>query len=59
MRSTTTSLAVLTGFFLTAQLAIAQPNNVILFVPDGLRALSVTPQSAPAMADIATDARRT
>jgi Type I phosphodiesterase / nucleotide pyrophosphatase len=52
MRSTTTSLAILIGVVLTAQVAIAQPNNVILFVPDGLRALSVTPQSAPAMADI-------
>jgi arylsulfatase A-like enzyme len=29
-----------------------QPHNVILFVPDGLRALSVTAQSAPTMAAI-------
>ena len=29
-----------------------QPRNVILFVPDGLRALSVTPESAPAMAGV-------
>src|SRR5437867_2905019 len=29
-----------------------QPHNVILFVPDGLRALSVTPESAPAMAAV-------
>jgi hypothetical protein len=29
-----------------------KPNNVILFVPDGLRALSVTPQNAPAMAEV-------
>jgi hypothetical protein len=29
-----------------------RPHNVILFVPDGLRALSVTPESAPTMADI-------
>jgi len=29
-----------------------RPHNVILFVPDGLRALSVTPESAPAMADV-------
>src|SRR5207253_7375322 len=29
-----------------------RPNNVILFVPDGLRALSVTPESAPAMAAV-------
>src|SRR4029077_10816839 len=29
-----------------------RPHNVILFVPDGLRALSVTPESAPTMAAI-------
>jgi arylsulfatase A-like enzyme len=29
-----------------------RPHNVILFVPDGLRAMSVTPQSAPTMAAI-------
>jgi hypothetical protein len=29
-----------------------KPHNVILFVPDGLRALSVTPQSAPTMAAV-------
>src|SRR6202790_1457027 len=28
------------------------PHNVILFVPDGLRALKVTPETAPAMAEI-------
>jgi hypothetical protein len=28
------------------------PHNVILFVPDGLRALKVTPDTAPAMADV-------
>jgi arylsulfatase A-like enzyme len=32
--------------------AKAQPHNVILFVPDGLRAASVSPDSAPTMADI-------
>jgi hypothetical protein len=30
----------------------AQPHNVILFVPDGLRALMVTPENAPTMAAI-------
>src|ERR1700760_3089648 len=30
----------------------ATPHNLILFVPDGLRALKVTPDSAPAMAAI-------
>src|ERR1700739_639092 len=28
------------------------PHNLILFVPDGLRALKVTPETAPAMAEI-------
>jgi hypothetical protein len=30
----------------------SQPRNVILFVPDGLRALKVTPETAPTMAAI-------
>src|SRR6516225_7083176 len=29
-----------------------QPHNVVLFVPDGLRALLVTPQTAPTMAAV-------
>lgn len=44
------SLAVL-----SAVPAFAQnntPRNLILFVPDGLRALKVTPETAPAMAEI-------
>ena len=28
----------------------SQPRNLILFIPDGLRALKVTPETAPAMA---------
>ena len=39
----------------TVGLAAAQerkPHNIVLFVPDGLRALVVTPQSAPIMAAI-------
>src|SRR5438270_3213302 len=35
--------------------ALAQngtPHNMILFIPDGLRALKVTPETAPAMADV-------
>jgi hypothetical protein len=32
--------------------AAQTPHNLILFVPDGLRAQSVTPQSAPAMATV-------
>jgi arylsulfatase A-like enzyme len=38
--------------FNTAAAQTRQPHNVILFVPDGLRALSVTPESAPAMAAV-------
>lgn len=30
----------------------ARPHNVILFVPDGLRALKVTPETAPTMAQV-------
>src|SRR6476469_8073495 len=40
---------------LTASAALAQnstPRNLILFIPDGLRGRIVTPESAPAMADI-------
>src|ERR1700704_5859006 len=40
---------------LAAATAFAQnntPRNLILFVPDGLRALKVTPETAPAMAEI-------
>jgi arylsulfatase A-like enzyme len=49
-----TGLALL-GLAMTLHGAAAQekqPHNVILFVPDGLRALSVTAQSAPTMAAI-------
>jgi hypothetical protein len=47
-------LAVSVGAILVAHLAQAAdaPHNLILFVPDGLRALSVTPQSAPTMAAV-------
>ncbi|MHC2273514.1 putative AlkP superfamily pyrophosphatase or phosphodiesterase [Bradyrhizobium diazoefficiens] len=40
---------------LSAGLASAQnntPRNLILFIPDGLRALKVTPETAPAMAEV-------
>ena len=40
---------------LCAGMASAQnskPRNLILFIPDGLRALKVTPETAPAMAEI-------
>jgi arylsulfatase A-like enzyme len=49
------SIALATGVMVTLCGAAAQekpPHNVILFVPDGLRALSVTAQSTPTMAAI-------
>jgi Type I phosphodiesterase / nucleotide pyrophosphatase len=49
------TIALVTGVVATLCGAAAQekrPHNVVLFVPDGLRALSVTPQSAPTMAAI-------
>jgi hypothetical protein len=52
-RSLTRLAAGLT--LLSAGMASAQnatPLNVILFVPDGLRALKVTPETAPAMAEV-------
>src|SRR6202161_4575837 len=36
----------------TASAQNATPHNLILFVPDGLRALKVTPETAPAMAAV-------
>jgi len=42
-------------FTLAASVASAQhatPHNLILFVPDGLRAMKVTPEAAPAMAAV-------
>src|SRR5260221_4756413 len=44
------SLIILTASAASAQ--NATPRNLILFVPDGLRGRIVTPQTAPAMADI-------
>src|ERR1700746_1240380 len=41
--------------FLSGGAALAQnatPHNLILFIPDGLRALKVTPETAPAMAEV-------
>src|SRR5256885_6261342 len=42
-------------FTLSAGMASAQnstPHNLILFIPDGLRALKVTPETAPAMTEV-------
>jgi hypothetical protein len=43
-------LAILSATGVSAQ--NDQPRNLILFVPDGLRARIVTPQTAPAMAEV-------
>src|SRR3954471_323930 len=43
-------LTVLSTGFSSAQ--NNTPRNLILFVPDGLRALKVTPETAPAMAAV-------
>jgi hypothetical protein len=55
--SATKTLAVLASILVAATVSVAsaqtkRPHNVILFVPDGLRALSVTPESAPSMASV-------
>jgi hypothetical protein len=58
MSSIKTTLALLASILVAAAVNAAasaqtkRPHNVILFVPDGLRALSVTPESAPAMAAV-------
>jgi Type I phosphodiesterase / nucleotide pyrophosphatase len=44
------AVAVGTTLFAHAAQAADPPHNVILFVPDGLRALAVTPQTAPTLA---------
>jgi hypothetical protein len=50
------SVLLSAGFFTLIAAAAradnATPHNLILFVPDGLRALKVTPETAPAMAEI-------
>src|SRR5712691_12862665 len=43
-------LAVLSVGVASAQ--NSTPHNMILFIPDGLRALKVTPETAPAMAEV-------
>src|SRR5689334_20214743 len=44
--------AALLGTAVSPVLAAAAPRNVILFVPDGLRAGIVTADTAPAMAEV-------
>ena len=44
------TLLAATALALCSSAALAQTqHNVILFVPDGLRAMKVTPETAPAM----------
>jgi len=55
MASSRARVLGLAALALAAQLSAAaaqQPRNVILFIPDGLRALAVTPQTAPTMTAI-------
>lgn len=49
-KTTAVSIGFLVFSALPAFAANATPHNLILFVPDGLRALKVTPDTAPAMA---------
>ena len=51
LRKTLLALACATAIPLGTT-AAQTPHNLILFVPDGLRALSVTPQTAPTMAAV-------
>ncbi len=52
-QTNTLVLAACAAAFLQCAAAQAQSQrNLILFVPDGLRALSVTPETAPTMADV-------
>src|SRR6204780_2635018 len=46
------SAGLTTLFAGTASAQNATPHNLILFVPDGLRGKIVTPESAPAMAEV-------
>jgi hypothetical protein len=49
---TVAAIAAVLLAFCPAGAGAQQPRNVVLFVPDGLRALSVTPETAPTMAAI-------
>jgi arylsulfatase A-like enzyme len=53
MKSTLRLLAFAAAVIVAPSLAYAEPpHNVILFVPDGLRALMVTPENAPTFAAV-------
>jgi arylsulfatase A-like enzyme len=49
---TSAAVLLLLLFAGAADTAAQQPRNVVLFVPDGLRALLVTPETAPTMAAV-------
>ncbi len=51
----TAILATMFAGFVWSQTPPAPAHNVILFVADGLRAVSVTPESAPTMARLKKD----
>lgn len=52
MRLSSLAAGLMTLVVLTASAEASQMRNLVLFVPDGLRALKVTPQTAPAMAEL-------
>jgi predicted AlkP superfamily pyrophosphatase or phosphodiesterase len=52
MRQWPITLAAIAALTLTQAQAADKPHNLILFVPDGLRAKMVTPETAPTMAAI-------
>ena len=52
MRHWPIALAALAAFTVTPAQAAEKPHNLILFVPDGMRAKMVTPANAPAMATL-------
>jgi hypothetical protein len=52
LRKTLLALACAAAALQLGAATAQTPHNLVLFVPDGLRALSVTPQSAPTMAAV-------
>ena len=50
MRHSPIALAALAALTVTSAQAADKPHNLILFVPDGMRAKMVTPENAPTMA---------
>jgi len=52
MRNWQPALALIAAFTVTQAQAADKPHNLILFVPDGMRAKMVTPENAPTMAAI-------